>query len=43
MHIISIGSKYKFISLELEKLKAKVDYIKEDELSKIDKNSALTK
>ena len=39
MYIISIGSKYKFIPLELEKLKAKVDYIKEDELSKIDENS----
>ena len=39
MKIVSIGSKYKFIPLELEKLKVKVNYITENELSKIDKNS----
>ena len=39
MNLISIGNKYKFIPSELEKLKTKIDYITENELTKIDKHS----
>lgn len=38
MKILSIGNKYKFIPLELEKLKADVIYISENQLSKINKS-----